>query len=162
MTDVVEIAYETDLPVANMSCGYYKPHTDEEYINIDDVINTYKLCDDIFKYINVKHQVKDKRISWYSNYDGYNYNRWGSYEFTYDKNYNKYEVDRTASDSMSEIEDAVKKTCGQQCHMYNGYCDACMTHVEEMYEFFNGPNETQSIPMETSVQDQRSTDKKTN
>lgn len=163
MTDVVEIAYETDLPVANMSCGYYKPHTDEEYINIDDVINTYKLCDDIFKYINVKHPVKDKRTSWYGGYGGYNYNRWGGYDFYYDKNYNtEYEVDDTDIDSMEELEESVKKTCGPQCHMFDGYCDACMMHVEEMYEFYNGPHETKSIPVETSVQDQRRTDGEAN
>lgn len=163
MTDVVEIAYETDLPVANMSCGYYKPHTDEEYINIDDVINTYKLCDDIFKYINVKHPVKNKRTSWYAGYGGYNYNRWCGYDFYYDKNYNtEYEVDNADIDSMEELEESVKKTCGPQCHMFDGYCDACMMHVEEMYEFYNGPHETKSIPVETSVQDQRRTDGEAN
>lgn len=156
MTDVVEIAYKTNLPVANMSCGYYKPHTDEEYINIDDVINTYKLCNDIFKYINIKHEVKEKRTSWYGNYNNTIYEKYAGYDTYYNRNYDiEYEVDETELGSITEIEEAVKKTCGPQCCMYGGYCDACMMHVDEMYEFYNEPYETKSITVEKTVQNNR-------
>lgn len=149
MTDVVEIAYKTDLPVANMSCGYYKPHSDEEYINIDDVINTYNLCSDIFKYVKEKHSVKTKRTSYYHGYSFAYNNRWNQYDMYYD-NYKTSDIDDLTS---KEIEESVLKTCGPQCEMHNGYCASCMMHVDEMYEFYNyEQDETESIPVEEPVQ----------
>lgn len=48
MTDVLEIAGKNKVCVANMSCGYYDPHTENEYISISDVINTMDMCIEIF------------------------------------------------------------------------------------------------------------------
>tara|TARA_R100000734_G_C3317892_1_gene111441 strand:+ start:1721 stop:2776 length:1056 start_codon:yes stop_codon:yes gene_type:complete len=148
MTDVLEIAYETDLPVANMSCGYYKPHSDEEYININDVISTYELCLDIFKYINIKHSYNKKRTSYFKGYNYGNYNNWGhGYDMYYDNYEDVYDL------TSDELEESVKKTCGPKCEMRNGFCDSCMMHVDEMYEFYNDDkNEIKSTPMETPVQ----------
>jgi len=130
MTDVLEIAYKTDLPVANMSCGYYNPHTDTEYININDFVETYKLCSDIFKYINTKYVVKTKRES-------YNYHMYGRYN-DYDWNYNSHMMyDHVFDeDQLSEAEKKIKIICGTGCGMYDGYCDACMVSAEEAIEFY--------------------------
>jgi putative aminopeptidase FrvX len=49
MTDVQQIAEHNNVMVANMSCGYYEPHSDNEYIDIEDVYNTCLLCFQIFK-----------------------------------------------------------------------------------------------------------------
>lgn len=130
LTDVLEIAYATDLPVANMSCGYYEPHTDYEYINITDVINTFELCRDIFDQVNVLHEVSGKRTSYYSmNYDYKNY---------YNKyNYGSSYVDEEEyAETESTVTEAVKNTCGVGCAMRNGYCQACLMSADEMYEYF--------------------------
>lgn len=130
MTDVLEIAYVTDLPVANMSCGYYNPHTDQEYINIEDFIDTYRLCSDIFKYINDKHTVKTKRES-------YSYGMIGRYSgYDWDYNYNSHYHLAYDEKELAEAEAKIKKLCGSGCGMYDGYCDACMTTAEDAMEYY--------------------------
>ena len=69
MTDVQKIAENNPVQVANMSCGYYNPHTNEEYIDIDDVYNTCLLCYQIFNATKHKRyeMVRTKAINpWYS------------------------------------------------------------------------------------------------
>jgi hypothetical protein len=49
MTDVYQLAENgLGVCVANMSCGYYQPHTDNEYIVISEVNETLNLCIEIF------------------------------------------------------------------------------------------------------------------
>lgn len=50
MTDVMELK-ELGLKVccANMSCGYYNPHSDEEVTVLAELQNTYNLCEHIFE-----------------------------------------------------------------------------------------------------------------
>jgi len=47
ITDVGEIARVNKVMCANMSCGYYHPHSNSETINIQDVVDTFNLCRDI-------------------------------------------------------------------------------------------------------------------
>jgi hypothetical protein len=78
MTDVLEIAYKTDICVANMSCGYYEPHSDDEYVNIDDVLNTYNMCSDIYDSIGFElWRVSEERYE-RSYYNGYSYTSYGT------------------------------------------------------------------------------------
>jgi di/tripeptidase len=49
MTDVMEIAYNNSVACANMSCGYYDPHSDNEYVKISEVEQTKEMCIDIFE-----------------------------------------------------------------------------------------------------------------
>lgn len=76
MTDVLEIAYNTDVCVANMSCGYYNPHTDEEFVNIDDVVDTYNLCNEIFDRMGDElWRMSEER---FEPYYGYGYRGFGT------------------------------------------------------------------------------------
>lgn len=80
MTDVQQIAAKTDLCVANMSCGYYEPHTDDEYVNIDDVVDTYNLCLDMYESLSHKQwnmPREDRQDNSYSSYYG-GYTRYGA------------------------------------------------------------------------------------
>lgn len=55
LTDVKQLATKgVNVCVANMSCGYYRPHRDNEYIVVEDVRNTYKLCVDIINEVSGK------------------------------------------------------------------------------------------------------------
>jgi len=50
MTDVMQLAHNgLEVAMANFSCGYYKPHTDKEYVVIDELILTSLLFRDIIK-----------------------------------------------------------------------------------------------------------------
>ena len=77
ITDVGEIAENNDVQVANMSCGYYEPHTDNEYIIITEVEKVKRMCMEIFnRTIDTRYTMdKDSRVSYYSY--GYDYNSWG-------------------------------------------------------------------------------------
>ena len=43
LTDVHEIAQDMGIACANMSCGYYNPHSKQEYVKIKEAINTFNL-----------------------------------------------------------------------------------------------------------------------
>jgi len=83
LTDVKTIAMHNDVQVANMSCGYYNPHTDYEYIDMWDVYDTLAMCKEIFDATSHKRFTITDRIeaySWTFNqpntyYNYYNYNR---------------------------------------------------------------------------------------
>lgn len=48
MTDVMALKQNgIGCSVANMSCGYYRPHSHDEYVDIHDVENTLQMCIDI-------------------------------------------------------------------------------------------------------------------
>lgn len=98
MTDVLELT-ERGVGVAciNMSCGYYQPHTDEEFTVIDDLLNALDLVEHIvttctkvyyhkatYSYSGFKSQYN--YIGYGSRYGGYDYDDytdysdWESYE----------------------------------------------------------------------------------
>ena len=50
LTDVYQLVENgLNVCVANMSCGYYRPHTDEEYVIIEDVFDTLQMVYDLFQ-----------------------------------------------------------------------------------------------------------------
>ena len=54
-TDVVKLKeIGLNISVFNMSCGYYNPHTDYEYVNIDDVVKCFNFVHDIIKNLSNK------------------------------------------------------------------------------------------------------------
>jgi hypothetical protein len=66
LTDVYQLAENgVGVAVANMSCGYYNPHMDDEMINIDDVENCLNMvqcimtnCTDVYEHKIVKKEYK--------------------------------------------------------------------------------------------------------
>jgi len=55
MTDVMALKESgVDCAMANMACGYYKPHTDYEYVNVDDVGLVMNMVNDIIDKIKYR------------------------------------------------------------------------------------------------------------
>jgi tripeptide aminopeptidase len=79
MTDVLMIAESTEICVANMSCGYYLPHTDNEWVSISDVYNTYMMCMEFFDELSTKlWRINEQdRMSYIGGY-GYGYSSYGT------------------------------------------------------------------------------------
>jgi hypothetical protein len=79
MTDVLELT-ERGVGVAciNMSCGYYNPHSDEEFTVISDLLNALDLvehiitvCTDVYPH-EAKYSYGGHNSKW-ANYYGYDY-----------------------------------------------------------------------------------------
>tara|TARA_R100001443_G_scaffold117393_1_gene141970 strand:+ start:5063 stop:6142 length:1080 start_codon:yes stop_codon:yes gene_type:complete len=69
LTDVHEISQIADVACANMSCGYYNPHSDKEYVNIIDAIRTKDLVLDLIEHLG---EVRYKHKATHT-YQGYSY-----------------------------------------------------------------------------------------
>lgn len=70
LTDVAELKSKgIEVSMANISCGYYNPHSDNEYIIIADVINAYNLGLDICTNLTAKY--KHSREAYKPTYYGY-------------------------------------------------------------------------------------------
>ena len=54
-TDVGALRKKLPICMANMSCGYYNPHRDNEYISLKDVWNTYLMCEELFEVLHGKY-----------------------------------------------------------------------------------------------------------
>lgn len=92
MTDVLELT-ERGVGVAciNMSCGYYNPHSDEEFTVIADLLNALDLvkhiittCTDVYAH-KATYSYAGRYGSYYGNYYGCNYGMddyedWEGYE----------------------------------------------------------------------------------
>lgn len=57
LTDVLALKSHVDIPMANMSCGYHKPHTDNEYIVLSQVENTMNMVFEIMEQFGDKKYV---------------------------------------------------------------------------------------------------------
>jgi len=66
MTDVMALKeLGVECSMANISCGYYNPHTAAEYVNIDDVFNTLEMVlSIIYNLVDVDYPIKYKRRSY--------------------------------------------------------------------------------------------------
>lgn len=73
LTDVHEIAQDMGIACANMSCGYYNPHSKTEYVNIKDAIHTLGLVVDLIKTLGetMHKHVAEHTYGGYYNYTGY-------------------------------------------------------------------------------------------
>ena len=64
MTDVMALKENgIKCSVANISCGYYNPHTSQEFVDIYDVDNCLEMCKTIIRYCtkNYKHKYKARQ-----------------------------------------------------------------------------------------------------
>lgn len=65
MTDVMALKEnEIECSVANISCGYYNPHTPQEFVNVRDVENCLEMCKTIIRYCTdvYHHKYKKKYV----------------------------------------------------------------------------------------------------
>ena len=131
MTDVLEIAYNTKVCVANMSCGYYEPHSDEEYVNIDDVHDTYLLCSEIYDEMGYTlWRVSEDRTC------GYGYKYWGYGGYT-SKYSSKLMFDDIYDDPYIDAKKEDVGHChdGVNCPVCNGVQTAYDKGYSELYCF---------------------------
>lgn len=127
LTDVLSIAENNTVQVANLSCGYYNPHMDDEYINIDDVFNTTILCYQILSATKYKRfeMQRQKRV--------YNYNSWDKYNFNTYKPKAQYVPEKYNKIDQVEQEIDYNKTIDEIPQMY---CTSC--GCETIYDDWEG------------------------
>ena len=80
LTDVHEIAQIANIACANMSCGYYNPHSKQEFVNIDDAVHTCRLVHSLISTlgeVRYKHKAEDTYSGYLGGGWGYNYNSYG-------------------------------------------------------------------------------------
>jgi tripeptide aminopeptidase len=126
LTDVLKIADNNPVMVANMSCGYFNPHTDTEYIDIEDVYQTTLMCAQILKATSHKRyeMTRTKKYPTYNQYGTTLYNKnynaydWDDFESSYPKSTNtnnkKYCCNCGLEGILDEYEDTI-------------YCQTCET-----------------------------------
>ena len=79
ITDVGQLAENgIGVCVANMSCGYYEPHSDEEIVEFDDANNCLDMVEKIVEELGC-NKYEFKFETRYANY-GYGSNKWGDFE----------------------------------------------------------------------------------
>ena len=134
MTDVQQIANKTNIACANMSCGYYDPHTDNEYISIQDVNDTLNLCIDLFTITEFSQQTVNAPRYTAPHYDYANVNRWtylSNYEYNASYyNSNKYKSFQTNEDESIDL--TTNKVCCPDCKTVAEY-----DHYDETYYCYN-------------------------
>jgi len=151
MTDVLEIAYKTKICVANMSCGYYHPHSDDEFVNIDDVFMTYNMCNDIYDKLGFDLWRVSEDRNEYDYYSGYGYSSYGTggYAKTFGNRSQSYlpakedDFDFDDWNKSFEVESERGVTDDLECAYCNGlhtefdeynrdvYCHDCGTFMTE-------------------------------
>ena len=74
MTDVMELKQMGILPsMANISCGYYNPHSADEYVDIGDVERVVRMVSDIITNLGTKSFPHDEPIPKWKKQDAYNW-----------------------------------------------------------------------------------------
>ena len=142
MTDVYQLAKD-DLPicVANMSCGYYDPHSDNEFVVLTHVNKTLNMVLEICYVASGKVWKMDKSERYtYSNYGhgnayGYGgrddgYDAWGDDEGYYSRVLPRHETDQIDDKG---IEDFPCPDCLEKC-LYDEndgihYCVNCEHYI---------------------------------
>lgn len=130
LTDVKSIAKVNDVQCANINCGYYDPHTDNEFISITDVENTLSFCIDVFTI------TSDKRYTMKRTYNQYPYQ---SQMYSSYNNYYDWDDDAYMTPVRS---DPSYQSYGQVCcdcdsidtaydpYMHQNFCYTCNTYTD--------------------------------
>ena len=97
-SDISILAPKAKIAAVNLSSGYYKAHTVEEYVNFADMTNTIEVakklitaeCTEPFEYI------EGKSYNWYDDYNGiytYKENYYKNTTKSYNKNKNSFDLE---------------------------------------------------------------------
>lgn len=150
MTDVYELSMQSDIVMANMSCGYYNPHTETEYVDIDVIEDTLNFCIDIFTRTKTK-QYKLTRPSYsVQSYDYYDYNFNNYIPSSYRrKSFTTPNEQTTKVSNMWANELLTQKCSSCEEHLYYdeyedaGWCYSCQDYevLEEHVDFLNYSDE---------------------
>ena len=138
MTDVMALKEERILPsMANISCGYYRPHQDDEYVNVTDVFKCLGMVKEIiYSMGNTSYPCPYTKVfvQKYSNYSNkpFKYSNkwenesWNGYE--YEEEYNKNEWKEQTCDCCLEKTNVV-----EWVPEFNEFlCDKCIEEYSEM------------------------------
>ena len=104
-SDISELMPTLNRSGVNFSCGYYKPHTDSEYVIMEDMDNTIsKVIQLVGKHVESPYEYVEKKYP--------SYNRGSSYYYDYEDddwygyNYNGYSKTNPHALSPEPIDDA--------------------------------------------------------
>lgn len=159
MTDVQIIAQNHDVQTANINCGYYQPHTDDEFIIIDDVFETARFCYHIFK--ATKHKMyrmtrpKIASYAWGQSYYPYSYGMPSKKKSITENTaqpidiYDDYPVDTynntTLYSDWVDVHDTAEtcNNCNIDSHVYDDYteqyyCYQCDAYIDNKKKLQNG------------------------
>lgn len=64
MTDVQTLAHKFDICMMNIECGYYLPHSDKEYVAVQDVENTLNFMYDVSSLCGKKQHPCEHKSCW--------------------------------------------------------------------------------------------------
>lgn len=125
LTDVYALKQiGVNVSVANMSCGYYNPHSDDETISIADVSNCLQMCRDIFTQLTdtYKHTASVVSADPYTSFYNSSYNGYGGY--------NKYTQDWDNDGWDTPIDN--KSSTSKDIDFYESHekCEACLEWKE--------------------------------
>lgn len=141
VTDVGEIAENNKVMVANMSCGYYDPHTNNEYVIIDDVYDTLEMCEQILIATSHQRWEMDRPYMYANNIKYRNthslYGDWYDYEDPIN-----YKKDQRIVDIHGDIFDYKCEKCGHDHLLYDETCDdiycyTCNDYVGAKHKVYN-------------------------
>lgn len=188
LTDVVTLKENgLEIPCANMSCGYYDPHTAQEYVNIKDVENCWNLVHALIMNLGYeKHYHKNERVNQFNKYD-YDYGHDYSNNGYWDSGLNKW-IDSAPrvwdTKTQKWVYPAQKKlkvlipddeqsiipfltaigycnTCGDDIiedDHRQPMCDTCNHYVgENEWTSFEDMDDTEEDDIECEIEDQRHT-----
>lgn len=139
LTDVKSIAQVNDVQCANINCGYYDPHTDNEFISISDVENTLNFCIDVFTITDGTRYTMKRTYTTYG-YSKSTYKAWNDYYGWEDEIYPQ-------GLKTSPHKEVYGQTCSQcdgidtayDPYMHQNYCYTC-----NIYTDYETSNEIQS------------------
>lgn len=130
LTDVKVIASKTDVMTANVNCGYYFPHTDDEVVNIIDVQDTLQFCIDVFNQTSHKAWRMTRTLSSYaytSRYSDYSY--WYDYDMPTQKEL--FQQDK-ADDTIVELCPQCTATdIVHDPYQNQWYCYTCDMYIDD-------------------------------
>jgi tripeptide aminopeptidase len=113
LTDVDVLKDEVDICMANMSCGYFLPHTDQEYIITDLVLQTRDMVQELIETLGEnRYKHKRKKDTWWSKWSGTSVSRsfvnhWDDFE-----NETYCPVCYHTTKEINNIESCTNKNCG--------------------------------------------------
>ena len=144
LTDVYQLKLNgLEVCVANMSSGYYSPHTDKEVVDVADAMNCLDLISNLIDVLGCnlyKHKAKRKNISFKNKKSKYNWD----YDFNYEPSY--WYDDLDDMDAWNESFGVKKKEKEEDIGDLQiiGSCEYCLDEVYgsndigEDYGYCNG------------------------
>jgi len=137
LTDVYQLTKNgLEVSVANMSCGYYDPHSENEYIIISEVFRTADFVQDVIDNLGgTKFTIKTADREVLSKWAKSRYYSYGD-SWSYNDRYSDY-IDADVYDSKDDTDDLVCTCCGtygeleydESVQMH--WCHSCQDYIDD-------------------------------